>query len=546
MPLSEADQQRLEQMVGIASTSVHDGEALNALRFAQQLAAAAGYSLLEALRSAAQAQLDLERLAALEADAYERGLAAGLERAGAKPQSAEGRHWRDTANTLLSHHQRALKTRDVEFLELDPQPRSPALTKTKPLADGPRNSLRGATVAVTDLALTISWFLTGMPRGPAIGDPERTTWENFCGVVSSYRRENDKKDGVNFIAARFQPEPDGKHVRRLGRNLIARTAIALDIEANKKTGEDPPDFAEAVARVRQSGWAGIAYTSHSHSLFNTRYRLVLPLSEEIDPELPAVELIAGHLLLHGVFDQSKRGASSIFYLPSCPPGLLYLHEVAVIDGAPIDADWVRCVAGEMLAERKAEQDRIAAEARAQAEARRQAKIAAGHAPDDSLIAKIRDRLDLEHLLLSHGYDKRGDKFRHPNSTSGSYGADIKVFAGIERVYSHNANDPLHRDSLPIWCGGVTALDAVDVAIILDHGSNRSAGLRGLAERCGLTRTREWKAIAALLFRLIRERVPQEKIEAAAYAEGTRQGLTPWEVCEVSRWVAAHYANRKAA
>jgi hypothetical protein len=399
-------------------------------------------------------------------------------------------------------------------------------------------------MSATGLSLVISWFPTSEPQGPAIGDQVRTTWSEFCGVVQWYRREDDEKDGRNFIPARFQLESDGKHVRRLGRNLVARTAVVMDIEADKKTGKFPPDFSAAVKNVRQSGWAGIVYTSHNHLPRSPRYRIVLPLSEEIDHDLPAVEIMADHLDLSNVFDASKRNASSLFYLPSCPHGRLDQHDVAIIGGEPIDAAWIRKAAGKLLTERRTEQDRIAAEARAQVEARRQAKIAAGFDPDDSLIEKVRSHLDLEHILLAHGYDKRGDRYRHPNSTSGAYGADIKTFAGVERIYSHNANDPLHRDNLPSWCGGVTALDAIDVLIILDYGGDRKRALHDMAERYGLTRTKEWKAVAGLIFRLIREQTPQEKIEIAAYAEGIRHGLAPSQVYAIACWVAAQYPNRE--
>ena len=76
-----------------------------------------------------------------------------------------------------------------------------------------------------DLRFTISWFATGKPKGPAIGEPECTTWGRFAEALST-RREGEK-DGPAFIPARFKFEPDGKHVRRLGANLIARTAVTL-------------------------------------------------------------------------------------------------------------------------------------------------------------------------------------------------------------------------------------------------------------------------------------------------------------------------------
>jgi hypothetical protein len=238
------------------------------------------------------------------------------------------------------------------------------------------------------------------------------------------------------------------------------------------------------------GWASAAYSSHNHSDAAPRYRIVLPLSEEIDPELPIVEVVADKLALAGVFDRSKAGAkagaNSLFYLPSCNPGELSAHAARIVTGAAIDAAWARENAGRLLAERQAEQDQIASEARAEAEARRQAKIAAGFDPDCSLIEKIRARLDLSQLLAAHGYARRGNLWRHPNSQSGAFGADIKTFAGIERVYSHNGGDPLHPGNLPAWTDGVTAIDAVDVAAILDFGGDRTRALRELAVRFHLT------------------------------------------------------------
>src|ERR1019366_8981841 len=147
----------------------------------------------------------------------------------------------------------------------------------------------------------------------------------------------------------FTLEPDGRHVRRLKRNLIARTAIALDCETNKETGEVPPSFTAAVLRVGETDHAAVICTSHNHTLEAPRYRIVLPLSEEIATDLPAVEVIAGHLGLLGVLDMSKIGAASLFYLPSCPYDALDLHQTAVISGAAVGAGWMRDHAGAILA-----------------------------------------------------------------------------------------------------------------------------------------------------------------------------------------------------
>ena len=390
------------------------------------------------------------------------------------------------------------------------------------------------------ISLTVAWFERAIvpDKQPAIGDPETMRWSDFASVFE-WRREGGK-DGCCVCCARFKLEPNGRHVRRLGRNLLARTALALDCETNKTTGKIPPAFAEAVERVRAIGWAGILYTSHSHRPGADRFRVLLPLSEEIAFDLPAVEVAAERLGLAGVIDAGKTGAASLFYLPSGNYGELDHHETVVIDGAAVNSVWLREAAGAVLAAREAEAERIAAEARAAAEERRQAALAAGGDPDDSLIERIRPHLDLEQVLIAHNYDRnkgKHPKFRHPNSTSGSFGADIKPFNGVDRVYSHNTGDPLHPANLPRWCT-VRAPDAVDATIILDFGGNRTKALSTLAERFGLTKAEERKSLARLLFRLIRRQANQEEIEAAAFAEGERTGLSRAEVCRVAAWVAA--------
>jgi hypothetical protein len=395
------------------------------------------------------------------------------------------------------------------------------------------------------LSVTVCWFDTAFSDGPAYGDPERTTLGAFTSMLGE-RREGEK-DGPCFAAARFTLEPGGRRARRLKANLQARTMVALDIETNKKTGEVPPSLAAVADRSKALGLAAIGYTSHTNKPGDIRYRLVFPLSAEIPHELPAPEVMAELLGVLGVLDMSKIGAASLFYLPSCPPGMLDLHQTVVIPGAPIMAEWITETAGTLLAARQAEADRIADEARAAAAARREAKIAAGFNPDDSLIEKLRTRLDLDSVLTGHGYDKQGTKYRHPNSSSGSYGADIKTFGGIERVFSHNATDLLHASNLPAWCDGVTALDAVDATIILDFGGDRTRALRELAERFNLTKSAERKALAGLLFRMVRRRASQGEIEVAAFAEGERVGLSREDVCNTARWVISQLtANRDAA
>jgi hypothetical protein len=404
-------------------------------------------------------------------------------------------------------------------------------------------------VSADDTQLHVAWFPTAEPKGPALGDPESSTWSNFCGAFR-FRREGPK-DGPGFCAARFKLEDDGRQVRRLNANLLARTAIALDIEANKKSGECPQSPDELATRIEAIGWAAALWTSHNHRPpDNIRCRAVLPLSEEINHELPAVEIIADDLGLTGVLDRSKIGASSLFYLPSCPDEAAELHQEIIIPGVAIDATRLVERARALLDARDAEADRAAADAHATAAARRAELLAAGFDPDQSLIERIRPRLgSLDQILRGHSYDGRSygtvAKYRHPDSQSGSFGANVKTFGGIARIYSHNAGDPLHVANLPDWCT-VSAIDAFDAVVVLDFCGDRKRALRELAERFGLSEAAERKAVASLIFLLVRQQAAQEVIEAAALAEGKRLGLSPEEVCQVARWVASQATVREAA
>ena len=74
------------------------------------------------------------------------------------------------------------------------------------------------------------------------------------------------------------------------------------------------------------------------------------------------------------------------------------------------------------------------------------------------------------------------------------------------------------------CDGITAVDAFDATAILDFGGDRTRAIRELGARFGLIeppKPAEQKALAAVLFRMIRRRDTQAQIEATAFAEGQR-------------------------
>jgi hypothetical protein len=392
-------------------------------------------------------------------------------------------------------------------------------------------------MSAPDLPISISVFPTAMPSsGEAVGRIVNTTWGKVVSRLS--QRREGLKDGPCIAPATFEPHPDGVHVGRKKNGAMSRTMIMLDIEFCKKTGEIPPSPAVVADRIAGMGLAGAIYTSHSHTDELPRFRVALTLSEPIACHIPACEIMATDLGLSGAMDQGKTGPASVFYLPSCAPGTQDGHYFAAIDGMPVDADIITDTGIAILTARQVEHDRIAAVAQAAAAERRVAKIAAGFDPDDSLIEKIRMHLDgLETILLAHGYEKSGQKFKHPNSSSGAFGGSIKNLGGVDRFFSHNSSDPLHADNLPAWCGKVTALDSFDITAILDFAGDRDKALAGLAARYGLSKVRETKALATLIFRMIRQQASQPDIEAAAIAEGENLGLSRVDVFRVAQWIS---------
>jgi hypothetical protein len=61
----------------------------------------------------------------------------------------------------------------------------------------------------------------------------------------------------------------------------------------------------------------------------------------------------------------------------------------------------------------------------------------------------------------------------------------------------------------------------------------------------MTKAAERKAVAKVIFRLIREQAPQVAIESVAFAEGERQGLSRDEVCNVALWACQEVTRRAA-
>jgi hypothetical protein len=291
--------------------------------------------------------------------------------------------------------------------------------------------------------------------------------------------------------ARFGDTRTEKGSLRHNANLVSITGIEADYDRGEMS------LAEAKDISARADITAIIYSSPSYTADKPKWRVLCPLSQKYPPADRDRFLARLNGLFGGIFAPESWPLSQGFYFGSVNGNPA--HRVVVIEGTPIDlADHL-------------DADAIwpaLREAQTKLREARSARASDDHPRDGdhgSLIEQIRARLDIGQVLAAHGYARRGNDYRHPASTSGSYGLNVATFGGIERVYSHNGNDPLAPGNLPAWTGGVSAIDVVDVAIILDYSGDRPRGLRELAVRFGLADKtsrqapflRLWEASSAL-------------------------------------------------
>jgi hypothetical protein len=302
----------------------------------------------------------------------------------------------------------------------------------------------------------------------------------------------DDKGSLPWLkCARFGEQRSEHNSLRHNANVIAITGVEADYDGEQM------GFDDAVRIVTTAGLCAIIYTSPSHTEAKPRWRVLCFCSREYPPTERARFLARLNGPFGGIFSHESWTLSQSYYFGSVRRNPA--HRVVVIEGTCIDlrndldAGAIRPALQDAQASLRAARLMRASEPR-----RRDGN-------DDSLIERIRARLDLGAVLAAHGYARRGNDYRHPNSQSGSFGLNVATFGGIERVYSHNGGDPLHPGNLPAWTAGVTAVDVVDAVTILDFGGDRTRALRELSLRFGLVdearRTppfaRLWEASAPL-------------------------------------------------
>lgn len=199
------------------------------------------------------------------------------------------------------------------------------------------------------------------------------------------------------------------------------------------------------------------YTTKSATERNQKARILIFLATPLNGEEWQLcqEIINDKLEALGITpDRANEGCGQLCYLPNKGPfyDSKSNREGALLD--PLEA-W-----GDELEQKRlaiAESEKEIQEKHEQTEKRRKELKYTGNKPDH-LITAFNEAYTVEDILLEAGYDQKGDKFRHPNSSSGRYTASVKD----GRVHTLSSDDPLYSND-------EGAHDAFSAFTVLFHG-----------------------------------------------------------------------------
>lgn len=276
-------------------------------------------------------------------------------------------------------------------------------------------------MSAQDLVINLTFFADSHDN---VGRAVTTTWGKLAARLT--RHDEGNKDGPALACATFNG-------RRGNAALVARSLIALDIEANKITGEVPPAPQDMAGILAGKRLACAVWTTHSHTAAEPRWRAVFPLSKPIplpDDDARATDMFlspttAAQLGLAGVADRSKFGASSLMFLPRHPSGGEWYAKV--FEGDPIDTDELMAIS--IMVSEKVQAD--------------EAKVAAMRARN-ALPPEILETIDayndvhaLPDMLSRYGYRREGRRWKSQNQ----HGAGATVILPDGRTWvSFSASD----------------------------------------------------------------------------------------------------------
>lgn len=212
----------------------------------------------------------------------------------------------------------------------------------------------------------------------------------------------------------------------------------------------------------------VCYASRSATEENQKARIVIPLARLVGgADFEAMQKVLNDRLeANGLIpDRATERANQVAYLPN--RGQLYAH--AQLKGARLDACAV------FAADLDAERQRLQAEEQRQQEAREQSRLNAINriaSGCTSPVEAFKDAYDLELMLATFGYRKRGTRYLSPLSTSGVAGVTIKD--GSNWVSSHGSDVSAGIGKVS---GSQCSGDVFDLFVYFEHGGDFNAAIK---------------------------------------------------------------------
>jgi hypothetical protein len=226
------------------------------------------------------------------------------------------------------------------------------------------------------------------------------------------------------------------------------------------------------------------YTTSSATPDNQKCRVLIPLLQPLDFETWTIcqEILNDILIKNGITpDKVNVRAGQLCYLPNKSE---FYESLSNRTGEVLDAKKAFTVEIDkkklaiVKVEKEIEEKRLADE-------KRKSKPKSG----EDLIGAFNHQYEVGEILIQARYEQKGNTYRHPESTSGSYGATVKD----ERVHSLNENDPLYSD-------GKGSHDAFSAFTVLLHQGDGKKAIKDAGdnwlkigdESWNKVRQREWK------------------------------------------------------
>lgn len=249
---------------------------------------------------------------------------------------------------------------------------------------------------------------------------------------------------------------------------------ALDFDKNPPT---VPELAKITREILEEQCFECCdfelYNTNSATADNPKSRLFIPLTKPLNHEnwLLLQQVIAVKFEQRGIIkDKSLETANQVSFLPNGKVGDDVMDKHGNVIGKRIYASASERNSGalnpelfrEEMDELQRQADELEAEKAEKAKARTMVKKPTSN-DSRNLFDAFNECYDLASLLTANGYAQRGNRFRHPNSESGSFSASIKD----GRVHTLSTSDPLYTD-------GKGAHDAFSAFTVLEHGGNKDA------------------------------------------------------------------------